>query len=392
MNKKISLGLALSLMAIASAVTFILTSFFSLQSFNKQVTDVNEKSKKYNSLQLLDSFVRENYYGDIDESDLNNGILKGYVQGIDDKYSRYLSEDEYITEQSENEGEIVGLGLTLMEDDSGYIRIAQIMPDSPSSDAGLVEGDIIVAIDGTDVIEAGFYESVDAMRGSEGSSITMTIRREGVDTDFTFTRRAIEVVTVEGEMLSGFIGYIRINSFKKNTSEQFIETLQRLTSNGAKAIIFDLRDNEGGLVTSLEECLDPLLPEGVIATAEYKDGHTETIVYSDENELELPMVVLVNENTASSAELFAAALRDFRQSMIIGTATYGKGVMQTTTEFDNGGAVVLTVAEIKTTKSASYNGIGIVPDELVEAADDGTDPQYDAAVELVNSMLIEAAG
>ncbi len=392
MNKKISLGLALSLMAIASAVTFILTSFFSLQSFNKQVTDVNEKSKKYNSLQLLDSFVRENYYGDIDESDLNNGILKGYVQGIDDKYSRYLSEDEYITEQSENEGEIVGLGLTLMEDDSGYIRIAQIMPDSPSSDAGLVEGDIIVAIDGTDVIEAGFYESVDAMRGSEGSSITMTIRREGVDTDFTFTRRAIEVVTVEGEMLSGFIGYIRINSFKKNTSEQFIETLQRLTSNGAKAIIFDLRDNEGGLVTSLEECLDPLLPEGVIATAEYKDGHTETIVYSDENELELPMVVLVNENTASSAELFAAALRDFRQSMIIGTVTYGKGVMQTTTEFDNGGAVVLTVAEIKTTKSASYNGIGIVPDELVEAADDGTDPQYDAAVELVNSMLIEAAG
>lgn len=390
MNKKISLGLAVSLMAIASAVTFILTSFFSLKSFNKQVSDVNEKAKKYNSLQTLDSFVRENYYGDIDETELNDGILKGYVAGLDDQYSRYLSQDEYISEQNDDEGELVGLGLTLAEDESGYIAIAQIMPDSPASDAGLLEGDIIISIDGADVLETGFYKAVDSMRGNEGSSIKMTIRREGIDTEYVFTRRSIEVQSVTGEMLSGYIGYITINGFKKNTPDQFIEILQRLTSNGAKALIFDLRGNGGGLRSALEECLDPLLPEGVIATAEYRDGHSETIVYSDANEIDLPMIVLTNESTASAAELFAASLRDFKDAKLVGTTTYGKGVMQETTEFENGGAVTLTVAKYKTSKSDCYDGIGLVPDMQVENEEDsGYDAQYNAALELARSTLIE---
>ena len=183
MNKKISLGLALSLIAIASAVTFILTSFFSLQSFNKKVVDVNEKSKKYNSLQVLDSYVRENYLGDIDENDLSDGILKGYISGLDDKYSRYLTEEEYLSEQSEDEGQLVGLGLTLSKDDNGYIRIAEIMQDSPVVDAGLKVGDIITIIDGVDVLAAGFEESIESMRGTEGSEIRLTVRRDGIDKD-----------------------------------------------------------------------------------------------------------------------------------------------------------------------------------------------------------------
>ncbi|MBP3248920.1 MAG: S41 family peptidase [Ruminococcus sp.] len=383
MNKKISLGLALSLIAISVAVTFILTSFFSLQSFNSKVVDVNEKSKKYSSLQLMDTYVRDNFYGEINEGDLSDGILKGYISGLDDQYSRYLTADEYLSEQSDDSGELVGLGLTLAQDESGYIRISEILTDSPAAETGLVQGDLIIRIDGLDVIDAGFEESVEAMRGTEGSSITLTIRRDGIDTDYTFTRRAINVVSVTGEMLGGYIGYIKITGFKKNTPEQFIETLERLTTNGAKYLLFDVRDNPGGLVSALEECLDPLLPEGVVATAEYKDGHSETIAYSDASELDLPMAVLVNEKTASAAELFAGALKDFGKASIVGMQTFGKGVMQATTPFEGGGAIVLTVAEYKTPFSPCYNGVGITPDYRVENEEADIDAQYSKAIEVL---------
>ena len=383
MNKKISLGLALSLIAVSMAVTFILTSFFSLQSFNRKVVDVNEKSKKYTSLQVLDSYVRENYFGDIDENTLSDGIMKGYVSGVGDKYSRYLTAAEYLTEKNENSGELVGLGLTLAEDASGYMRISEILEDSPAFDSGLLTGDIITAIDGLDVKEAGFSEGMDAMRGTEGSPITLTVRRDGKSDDYTFIRRSIEVKTVKAEMLGSQIGYIKITGFKQNTPDQFISALERLTANGATSLIFDLRDNSGGLVTALQECIDPLLPEGIIATAEYKDGHTETIVYSDDSELDLPMVTIVNENTASAAELFAAALRDFGKAPIVGSQTYGKGVLQETNEMDNGGAVILTVAEYKTANSDCYDGIGLTPDYQVENEDENVDSQYNKAVEIL---------
>ena len=388
MNKKISLGLALSLIAIASAVTFILTSFFSLQSFNEKVVDVNEKAKKYSSLQVLDSYVRENYLGDIDEEELSSGILKGYVEGIDDKYSRFLTAEEYQNELSSDSGELVGLGLTLTEDESGYIRIAEIYQDSPVSESDLVVGDIITYVDGNDVLVTGFDESIEAMKGQEGTEITITVRRDGIDKDMVFVRRSMELTSVTGEMLSGYIGYIKITSFKKNTPDQFIETLERLNSNGAKAFIFDLRDNGGGLVSALEECVDPLLPEGIVATAEYKDGHSETLVYSDESELNLPMIVLVNDKTASAGELFAASLKDFGKAQLVGIQTFGKGVMQQTTEFEDGSAVVLTVAEYKTAHSECYDGIGLVPDYVVENEEDSeTDFQYNKAVEIISKEI-----
>lgn len=383
MNKKISLGLALSLIAVSMAVTFILTSFFSLQGFNKKIVDVNEKSKKYNTLQVLDGYIRENYYGDIDESKLSDGLMKGYVSGIGDKYSRYLNAAEYLTEKNENSGELVGLGLTLSEDASGYMRISEIIEDSPAFDSGLTDGDIITSIDGLDVKEAGFSEAMNAMRGTEGSPVTLTVRRDGKEQEYSFVRRSIEVKTVKSEMLGSGIGYIKITSFKQNTPEQFIAALERLTTNGAESLIFDLRGNNGGIISALQECLDPLLPEGVIAEADYKDGHTETILYSDESELDLPMVTIVDADTASAAELFAASLRDFGKAPVVGSQTYGKGVMQETNEMENGGAVILTVAKYHTTKSDCYDGIGITPDYQIENEEENIDAQYNKAVEIL---------
>lgn len=387
MNKKITLGLAISLIAIASAVTFILTSFFSLQSFNKKVVDVNEKAKKYDAIQDIDSYVRANYYGNIDEEALNNGILKGYAAGVGDPYAEYLTADEYQLEKSEEAGKLVGIGLTLAEDESGYIRIDEIMQDSPVIGSGLEEGDIITYVDGTDVQILGFDNALEAMRGQEGTDITITVRRDGVDTDMIFTRRSIEVKTVDYDLLNNSIGYISISGFKENTPQQFISAIESLTANGAKALIFDVRDNEGGLIPALEECLDPLLPEGVVATAEFKDGRSETIVYSDSSEIDLPMAVLVNKQTASSAELFAAALRDGGKAVLVGEQTFGKGVMQVTNEFDNGSALKLTVAKYRTSVSESYDKIGLVPDYIAVNESEDTDLQYSKAVEVLSSML-----
>ena len=195
MNKKITLGLAISLIAIASAVTFILTSFFSLQSFNEKIVDVNEKAEKYENLEVLDNYVREQYFGDIDEKKLNSGILKGYVNGLEDKYSRYLTAEEYQEELTEDSGERVGLGITVAEDESGYMLITEILENSPLSDSDIKVNDIIVAINDIDVLKDGFDEAVNEMRGNEGTEVTITVRRGGTDIKKTFTRTAIEVIT-----------------------------------------------------------------------------------------------------------------------------------------------------------------------------------------------------
>ncbi len=379
MNKKISLGFAISLIAIASAVTFILTSFFSLQSFNK-------KFEKYDSLQEIDTLVHENFYGDIDENDINNGILKGYISGLNDKYSRYLTADEYTDEKSDNAGEMTGLGITVKKDDSGYIKVTEIMPDSPASESDIKIDDLIVSVNGNDVLETGFEKSMEIMSEKDNTEVSIIVRRDGVDKTYTLTRRPIEMVTVTGEMLDNYIGYIKISGFKQNTPQQFNDALDEIIQNGAKGIIFDLRENGGGLVDALEDCLDPLLPEGTIATAEYSDGNSKTIVYSDKSEINIPMVVIVNEHTASAAELFAASLKDFGKADIVGETTYGKGVMQSTIELSNGGAVVLTIAKYKTTISECYDGIGITPDYIVQNEDDDDD-QYNKALEVITQKI-----
>lgn len=381
MNKKISLGFAISLVAIASAVTFILTSFFSLQSFNK-------KFEKYDSLQEIDTLVHENFYGDIDENDINNGILKGYISGLNDKYSRYLTADEYTDEKSDNAGEMTGLGITVKKDDSGYIKVTEIMPDSPASESDIKIDDLIVSVNGNDVLETGFEKSMEIMSEKDNTEVSIIVRRDGVDKTYKLTRRPIEMVTVTGEMLDNYIGYIKISGFKQNTPQQFNDALDEIIQNGVKGIIFDLRENGGGLVDALEDCLDPLLPEGTIATAEYSDGNSKTIVYSDKSEINIPMVVIVNEHTASAAELFAASLKDFGKADIVGETTYGKGVMQSTIELSNGGAVVLTIAKYKTTNSECYDGIGITPDYIVQNEDeDDDDDQYNKALEVITQKI-----
>ncbi|MBQ2264360.1 MAG: S41 family peptidase [Oscillospiraceae bacterium] len=392
MNKQISLGLAISIAALAAAVTFIVTSFFSLRSFNEKVQAVKEKAEKYERLEVIDSYVRSNYYTELDEESLVNGMLKGYMSGLNDPYSNYMTPEEYQSLQEKESGRTVGIGVTVTMNEEGYIHIIEVQKGSPAEKAGLLKDDLVVAVNEQDVLEIGFDEAVTQVKGEEGTRAVLTIRREGkADRIYRITRETFDLITVDSKLLSGEIGYISISAFRENTPQQFHEAMETLTANGAKALIFDVRNNGGGLLNSLEEIVDPLLPEGEIATATYQDGTTETALYSDAQETDIPMAVLINGNSASAAELFAASLRDFKDAQLVGATSFGKGIMQVTTALEDGGGLTLTVATYQTTRSDCYHGVGLEPDVPVEAApeteitaiDPDTDPQLAKAIEVL---------
>ena len=390
MNRKISIGVTISIAAVVCALTFIITWFVSLQSFNEKVQAVKEKAEKYERLENLDSFVRANYYkAELDEEGVMNGMLKGYVAGLGDPYSKYMTAEEYEAYNLKESGQSVGIGVTVERNEDGLPRIIEVSEGSPAEEAGIQTGDVIVAVDGELVKDLGYDTAIDNVRGESGTRVEVTVERGSVEVSFEIRRRAFNLKTVSYEMLDDQIGYIRVKNFRENTVDQFDEALDFLTASGAEGIIFDMRGNGGGLLESLEKMLDPLLPEGVIATASYQDGTSETIVYSDASEMDLPMIVLVDDGTASAAELFSAALRDFGKAELVGTTTYGKGVMQSTRQMDDGGALTLTVATYQTVRSDCYQGVGLTPDIEVEAdeetiisdLDPDTDPQLAAALD-----------
>lgn len=391
MNKKVSLGLTISIAALAAAMTFIITLFFSLRHFNEQVQSVKEKAAKYERLEAVDSYVRQNFYQELDEEAVMDGMLKGYMSGLNDRYSHYMTAEEYKELQQTESGKTVGIGVTVTVDEEGYIHILEVEKNSPAESAGLQPDDRVIAVDGEDVLALGFEEATNRVRGEEGSTVVLTIRRDGKDKEYSIVRKTFDVTTVEGRLFGAGIGYISISNFRENTPAQFRQVMEDLIANGAKSLIFDVRDNGGGLLRSLEEMLDPMLPEGVIAVATYQDGSTETAVYSDAEEMDIPMVVLVNENSASAAELFAASLKDFDKATLVGTTTFGKGIMQATTALEDGGGLTLTIATYQTTRSDCYHGVGVVPDIEVAAgedtdiddADPATDPQLAKAIEIL---------
>lgn len=393
MNHKVSIGVTISIAAIVCALTFVVTSFLTLQGFNDKVQAVKEKAEKYERLEALDTYVRENYYTEeLDEEALMNGILKGYVEGLDDPYSSYMTAEEYSEKMTKESGQTIGIGVTVRKSDDGVIQVVSVQENSPAEEAGIQPDDRVIVVDGVSVAEAGYETAVENVRGDEGTSVSLTIERDGKEIKLRIVRKTFEVITVHSQMLPGQIGYIRISAFRENTVEQYQDALDGLVANGARALIFDVRDNGGGLLNALTEMLDPLLPEGTIATATYQGGKTETVVTSDAAELDLPMAVLVNGSSASAAELFSASLRDFGKAKLVGTQTYGKGVMQVTRRMEDGGGLTLTVATYQTVLSECYQGIGLTPDIVVEASEETdieamdakTDPQLAAAIELLS--------
>jgi len=361
MGKKISLGAAITCILISVALTFSITIVFSTNQYNTKIFDLFKRESLQEKMVELDRIVRYNYYQDISEEDLINGIARGYILGVKDKYAKYLSGDDYKSYLQQQEGMTTGIGVKTAQDKSGYLYIYSVSAGSSAETAGLLAGDTIVKIDGADVAEMGYEAALKAMRGTAGDSVALTVHRSGEEINFSVTRQNITINSVDYEIIGNQIGYIRIEQFNANTDELFILALNNLTSSSITGLIVDVRHNSGGQLASAAKILDRLLPEGDIVSATYKDNKTKLLYQSDAEELNLPMIVLVDNQTASVAELFAAALKDYKKADLVGVTTYGKGTLQETFPLNDGSAITLSVATMNPPKSANFEGTGIRP-------------------------------
>lgn len=349
------------------AVVIVLSGTFGFLLYKENQRLENELLNNADLMEL-ESYVDENFYKAPDKKVAMDGALKGYVAGLGDPYSSYLTEDEYKSWQTMESGTMVGIGVTVQQHETG-LYVVEVTEGYPAYVSGIHKGDIITEVEGERVTDIGYDETVARIKGEEGTEVTISVDRNGERQEFTVMRSEIEMVTASGKMLDENIGYIRISAFRENTDEQFAEVLDSLLNEGAKGLIFDVRNNGGGLLTSLQAILDPLLPEGNIAIATYGNGDVRTIMQSDAEETDIPMAVLVNGNTASAAELFAASLSDWDKAFLVGETTFGKGIMQST-ESAAGGAITLTVATYQTVRGECYHGVGITPDYEVTPVED----------------------
>jgi carboxyl-terminal processing protease len=359
-------------------------------NYGKSLLGFASTLKEFKPFIQAQNFVESSFYTDYDSETLVDSAISGYVSGLDDKYSRYESPVEYDKSQLQDSGQSMGIGITIQATEDGYIEIMEVKDDTPAKSSGLQVGDIIKTIDGNDVADYGFNESISLIKdGDESTDINLTVDRDGENLDVTVTRAVMEVDTATGEMLDGDIGYIQITHFYTNTPDQFNAVYQELVDQGAKAFIFDLRNNTGGYTNSVQGCLDKLVPAGDVAEATYNNGATKTIVKStSEDEISVPSVVITNGYTASAGEIFSSAMREFEGSILVGENTYGKGVMQVTHPLSNGGAVILTVATYNIVGRECYHGVGLAPDyEVTLTEDDTTDTQLEKAIEVVSELV-----
>lgn len=397
MNRKITIGAALTLAIMFSVVTFIMTMIYSRNSFDSMVFNLKERETMYAKLAEVDRLVRQKYYNWIDEENLEEKLIEGYIDGIDDKYGSYFTAEQYSVLQSDYDGRMVDIGVVCEQEPGGYILITEVYPDSPAALSELAAGDVIIKVDELAVTAENYSQAVDALKGDPGTTVTILVRRDTVENSYTITRRKVEVPSVYGEVIDD-VGYIRITEFNDNTPNQFFRLLTEQTEQGAMGFIFDVRSNPGGTLESVCNILDRLLPEGPIVSAVYKNSNEPEVLYSsDAEELDMPMAVLINSKTASAAELFAQALKDYNKAKTIGVTSYGKGSMQEIHKLSDGSAVDITVALYEPPYSQNFEGIGVKPDYDVKMSaelekeigslDEYSDPQLKKALEVVNASL-----
>lgn len=398
-SKKIRFKLVTSKREVVSSILLVLCGvLITLTVFNvylgvacgKSLLEFASTFEEFKPFFETQSFVESSFYTDYDNDTLLEDTINGYLSGLDDKYSRYESPVEYDKSQLQDSGQSTGIGITIQATEDGYIEIMEVKDDTPAKSSGLQVGDIIKTIDGNDVAEYGFNESISLIKdGDDSTDVSLTIDRDGESLDITVTRTVMEVDTATGEMLDGDIGYIQITHFYTNTPDQFNAVYQELVEQGAKAFIFDLRNNTGGYTNSVQGCLNDLVPKGDVAEATYNNGTTKTIVKStSDDEISVPSVVITNGYTASAGEIFSSAMREFEGSILVGENTYGKGVMQVTHQLSNGGALILTVATYNIVGRECYHGVGLAPDyEVTLTEDDTTDTQLAKAIEVVSDLI-----
>ncbi len=386
MSKKVSLGVAATVTLIAMAVTFSMTMTVSMNMFNNTVSSVKNKERMYNKLSEVDRYVRANEYFDINDDTLNDTIASGYMLGISDRYARYYSAKAYSERVGLANGRLMGIGVAVVKDpSSGYARIIRVYDNTPATNVGLEVGGFITAIGDTSTRSMSDTAAMtSALLGEEGSTVNikyLTPLREEQSFEIAHANYTTPSISTVRLMDNG-VGYLRIDSFTSGTAVEFRNAVNSLTNQGATSLIFDLRDNSGENLNAALVATDYCVPSGLIAQSQDKSGNVADLRMSDENEITLPMVCLVNGSTASGAELFANALRKMAGATIVGSTTAGKGVLLSDPQsLSDGSAVVITVGILLDNEGKNWNGTGLTPDVDASLTNDEQSSYYDFTVD-----------
>ena len=391
MNKKIPLGATLALIIITMALTISVTMVVAMRYFNSNVTALAQKQSMFDNIADVDTAVRQQY-ANIDEAKLRAALAQAYISSIDDPYAAYLSHDAYTKAQAEAEGKMTGVGIDVTLSTEGKIIATLIHKDSAAEKAGMRKGDVITAVDGTEVKKEDFAAVKSKLENA--AKVLVTVSRDGQPSSFELTASPYVLVSVEERVIGDSVGYIRIRGFHNNTTEQFKAAYSALEEAGVGSIIFDLRGNTGGTIQSAKDMLSYLLPRGKYASLTDNEGKVTELVAEDLHQMSVPSVTLVNGTTAGEAELFAGVLQEFQLTTVVGENTAGKGRIQ---EFFplkvDSSAVKLTVAQLSLLQSGGLEGKGIAPTKLIsltesqttdfELLTETTDPQLKAALSIL---------
>lgn len=361
-----------------------------LQHINEGIISSDTETK----LSYLKKLIDETYLHDVKEKDLNEGIYKGYVEGLGDQYSAYYDKKETKELTESLDGSFSGIGAVMTQDaSSGVITITRVYDDSPAKKAGIKTGDILYRVEEKTVTGKDLDKVVSWIKGKKGTKVNLTLLR-GTNSDkikVTATRDVINVETVKYKVLENQIGYISISEFDSVTGAQFAKALKQLQKKNIEGLVVDLRNNPGGSLSTVCDILDSILPKGLIVYTKDKNGKKEEYTSDEKHRLNLPMSVLVNGQSASASEIFAGAVQDYGKAEIIGTQTYGKGVVQNLFDLKDGTCVKLTTSEYFTPKGRNIDGKGITPDVKIEykynAKDPKSDNQLDKAVSVVKDKI-----
>ena len=361
-----------------------------LQHINEGIISSDTETK----LSYLKKLIDETYLHDVKEKDLNEGIYKGYVEGLGDQYSAYYDKKETKELTESLDGSFSGIGAVMTQDaSSGVITITRVYDDSPAKKAGIKTGDILYRVEEKTVTGKDLDKVVSWIKGKKGTKVNLTLLR-GTNSDkikVTATRDVINVETVKYKVLENQIGYISISEFDSVTGAQFAKALKQLQKKNIEGLVVDLRNNPGGSLSTGCDILDSILPKGLIVYTKDKNGKKEEYTSDEKHRLNLPMSVLVNGQSASASEIFAGAVQDYGKAEIIGTQTYGKGVVQNLFDLKDGTCVKLTTSEYFTPKGRNIDGKGITPDVKIEykynAKDPKADNQLDKAVSVVKDKI-----
>ena len=357
-----------------------------LQHINEGIISSDTETK----LSYLKKLIDETYLHDIKEKDLNEGIYKGYVEGLGDQYSAYYDKKETKELSESLDGSFSGIGAVMTQDaSSGVITITQVYDDSPAKKAGIKAGDILYRVEEKTVTGKDLDKVVSWIKGKKGTKVNLTLLR-GTNSDkikVTATRDVINVETVKYKVLENQIGYISISEFDSVTGAQFAKALKQLQKKNIEGLVVDLRNNPGGSLSTVCDILDSILPKGLIVYTKDKNGKKEEYTSDEKHRLNLPMSVLVNGQSASASEIFAGAVQDYGKAEIIGTQTYGKGVVQNLFDLKDGTCVKLTTSEYFTPKGRNIDGKGITPDVKIEYKYNAKDPKADNQLEKAVSVV-----